>query len=146
MSENVKLQVKKVIKAKRQSVFDAWTKPELMKQWYAPGAMVTPNAQSDLKVGGAYMVEMKGEMEGEFVNPTATGKYTQIVPNELLSFTWGWVGDPSAKTLVTVEFKDVDGGTEVTLTHEQFEDKESRDNHLKGWTGCLENLARFCGK
>ena len=144
MSENIRLQVKKIIKAKRQVVFDAWTQSELMKQWYAPGAMKTPSAGSDLIIGGKYFVEMKGDMNGEPVNPTASGTYKKIIPNELISFTWGWEGDPSPETLVTVEFKDVGGGTEVTLTHERFVNNESRDKHQHGWMGCLENLAKFC--
>jgi uncharacterized protein YndB with AHSA1/START domain len=143
MNNDIKLQLKKVIKATRKQAFDAWTKPELMKQWYAPGAMKTPNATSDLKIDGGYSVEMKGEMNGEIVNPTASGVYKKIIPNELISFTWGWKGDPSPATLVTVEFKDVAGGTEVTLTHERFVDTKSRDSHQHGWVGCLESLAKF---
>ena len=143
MTDNVKLQLKKVVKAPRAAVFDAWTKPELMRQWYAPGTMKTPEASSDLRVGGLYHVQMKGEMKGEQVNPTARGTYKEIVPNELIRFTWGWEGDPSPETLVTVEFKDVTGGTEVTLTHERFASIEKRDSHEHGWIGCLENLAKF---
>ena len=143
MSESIKLQLKQFIKAKRSQVFDAWTKPELMTQWYHPGAMINPSASSDLKVGGKYHIEMKGQMDGKPVNPTASGEYTKIIPNELISFTWGWDGDPSPKTLVTIELKDVDSGTEVTLTHERFENTDKRDHHQKGWFGCLENLAKF---
>lgn len=143
MSENLKLQLRQFIKAKRQNVFDAWTKPELMKQWYAPRSMIVPNVSSDLKVGGSYKVEMKGDMNGQHVNPTVSGTYKKIIPNELICFTWGWQGDPSPETLVTVEFKDVNGGTEVTLTHERFPNTEARDKHQYGWTGCLENLDKF---
>ena len=143
MTENIKLQMKKIVKAPRAAVFDAWTKPELMKQWYAPGTMKTPEASSDLRVGGKYHVHMQGEMDGEQSSHTARGTYQKIVPNELISFTWGWDGDPSPETLVTVELKDVSGGTEVTLTHERFAAVEARDKHEQGWMGCLENLAKF---
>jgi uncharacterized protein YndB with AHSA1/START domain len=143
MSENIKLQMKKVIKATRSQVFDAWTNPELMQQWYHPGTMQTPKAMSEPKVGGKYLVEMKGEMKGKEVNPTATGIYKKIVPNELICFTWGWQGDPSPETIVTIELKEVSGGTEVTLTHERFASTEAKDSHQHGWQGCLENLAQF---
>ena len=76
MSENIKLQLKQFIKAKRSQVFDAWTKPELL---------TNPSASSDLKVGGKYHIEMKGQMDGEPVNQTASGEYTKIIPNELIS-------------------------------------------------------------
>jgi uncharacterized protein YndB with AHSA1/START domain len=48
------LRVKKLIKANRDRVFEAWTTPELMKKWYAPDDMTVPNATSDLRVGGVY--------------------------------------------------------------------------------------------
>ncbi len=143
MTEHIKLAIKKVINATPKEVFDAWTRPELMKQWYAPGDMKVPSASTDLKIGGVYTVEMKGEMGGEPVNPTVCGTYQKIIPNRLVSFTWGWQGDPSPETLVTVELAEVEGGTEVTLTHERFASVEARDKHQHGWTGCLENLAKL---
>jgi uncharacterized protein YndB with AHSA1/START domain len=146
MSDNITLQVKKTVKASRQRVFEAWTNSELMKKWFAPGAMVVPSASTDFRVGGLYKVEMKGQMNGQDVNPTVGGTYKKIIPNELISFTWGWAGDPSPETLVTVSLKDVDGGTEVTITHERFASIEARDKHQHGWTGCLENLAKFLSR
>ena len=143
MTENVTLTIRKFIKAPRQRVFDAWTRHELMKQWYAPGAMVVPSASSDVKVGGAYSVEMKGDMGGKLVSPSVGGTYVKIIPNEVISFTWSWVGDPAPETLVTVTFKDSNGGTEVTLTHERFPSAEAKTKHEHGWVGCLENLAKF---
>ena len=146
MSEFAKLEIRVVIKASTKEAFDAWTKPELMKRWYAPGAMKVPNASANLAIGGAYSVEMKGEMGGNEVNPTASGIYKEIIPNELLSFTWAWQDDSSPETLVTVKFKEVDGGTEVTLIHDRFTSDEARDKHQHGWQGCLDNLAKFINK
>jgi uncharacterized protein YndB with AHSA1/START domain len=139
LSENLSLQVKRMVKARRHRVFDAWTKPELMHLWFAPGTMTVPHASADLRVGGAYRVEIKGDAE---VPHVASGVYQEIVPNELLRFTWGWQGGPDMQSVVTVEFKDVDGGTEVILTHERLPDAEWRDKHEHGWIGCLANLAR----
>jgi uncharacterized protein YndB with AHSA1/START domain len=143
VSENLKLQVTRVIKAKRARVFDAWTKPELMHLWFAPGNMTVPSASADPRVGGAYRVEMRGDAG---VTHIVSGVYQEIVPNELLRFTWGWQGGPKEESLVTIVFKDIEGGTELTLTHERLDSVESRDKHQKGWLGCLENLAKFCEK
>lgn len=143
MSENIKLVLKKVIKAPREKVFEAWTQPELMKKWYAPGEMKVPNAASTLRVGGAYHVEMKGDMGGKLVNPTVEGTYKKIIPNELVCFTWRWQGDSTEETLVTVYLRDVDGGTELTLTHEHFTTHEAKEKHQHGWSGCIANLEKF---
>lgn len=141
LDTEARLQVKKFIKAKREKVFEAWTKPEMMKKWYAPGEMTVANASSDLRVGGTFQVAMQG-IGSEMVNPIVSGKYTKIIPNELLVFTWKWQGHSSPESIVTVEFKDVNGGTEVTLTHDRLASKESRDKHEHGWKGCLDNLAK----
>jgi len=50
------------------------------------------------------------------------------------------------ETLVTVEFRDQRGETEVILTHERFRNAEERDRHQQGWSGCLERLETFCSK
>jgi uncharacterized protein YndB with AHSA1/START domain len=143
MNDTISLKMTRFIKAKRKKVFAAWTKPEIMKTWYAPGSMKVPNATVDFRVGGEYRVEMQGEMEGEPQLFTVSGTYREIVPDESITFTWGWLGDPSPQTLVSVSFKDVEGGTEVTLTHARFTDNASRDKHQEGWQGCLENLAKL---
>ena len=74
----------------------------------------------------------------------------EVDPPEKLVFTWAWEkmsGDDSnfvpAETLVTVEFLDKNGATEVVLTQEQFSDEHMRDEHEGGWAGCLDGLDRL---
>ena len=81
-------------------------------------------------------------VKGEDGSPTALGEYREVVDGEKLVFTWSWEGDPSEPTLVTVEFRDAKGGTEVALKHERFTAAESRDRHLHGWDACLANLQK----
>lgn len=138
VSAGYSLQVTRMVKAKRPRVFEAWTNPELMHLWFAPGTMTVPSASADLRVGGAYRVVMKGDGE---VTHVVSGVYEEIVPNELLRFTWGWLGGDEEQSLVTVEFKDAVDGTEVILTHERLSTEESRNKHQHGWIGCLQNLA-----
>lgn len=155
VNSNLKLQLSRVIKAPRTRVYDAWTKPELMQSWFCPGNMIVPKAETDLRPGGSYRVEMQGSIDACEGSPAdvdmshkavATGIYEKIVPNELLSFTWRGDWDASEVTLVTVEFRDVEGGTEVNLTHERFTSAESRNKHQHGWEGCLQKLEQFFGK
>jgi len=142
--QSTSLKVSKFIQAKRSRVFQAWTDPALMKLWYAPGDMKVARATAEPRVGGSYLVEMSGQSEcaqqGE-PQPLVSGTYQKVVQDELLVFTWNWRQAPNADSVVTVEFRDRDGGTEVTLTHERLPDAESTARHTHGWTGCLENLA-----
>jgi uncharacterized protein YndB with AHSA1/START domain len=140
MSDPLKLQVKRLIKASSAELFDAWTQPELMQKWYAPSPMTISAATSDLRVGGEYRIEV---LNGS-ASINVAGVYKQIIPNQLLSFTWiPCVGGPSYETIVTVEFKEASGGTEVIITHEGFKETETRGRHEYGWNGCLDNLAKI---
>jgi uncharacterized protein YndB with AHSA1/START domain len=138
----------RVIRAPRARVYEAWTNPEIIKQWFGPVGMHCTRASSDARVGGAYLMEAKPTPEAIAANPAcadrggaATGIYTKVVPNELLQFTWNASWSPSELSLVTISLKDVDGGTEITLLLENFASEQSRDGHNQGWASVLDKLA-----
>ena len=118
-------------------MFAAWTRPDLVRRWFSPGAMAVEEAALDVRVGGSYRIVMMSP-EGEPHSPT--GIYEEIVPNEKLVFSWKWV-DSELVTRVSVELRAVgEDRTELTLTHEGFPDKKTRDAHDEGWVGCLVKL------
>jgi uncharacterized protein YndB with AHSA1/START domain len=139
-SEDLKVEIRRIIKAPRPRVFASWTTPELMQRWFAPGEMRLANASADLRIGGEYRIEMRGVDNAEYV---ATGVYRKIVPNELLSFTWGAGCDPGKETLVTITFRDFEHGTELILTHERFSSADAAARHERGWVACLDKLEEF---
>jgi uncharacterized protein YndB with AHSA1/START domain len=138
----------RVIRAPRARVYEAWTNPEIIKQWFGPVGMYCPNATSDTRVGGAYTLEAQPTSEAIAADPgcanrggVTTGKYTKVVPNELLQFTWDPSWNPGELSLVTVSLKDADGGTEITILHENFPTEQSRDAHNRGWASVLDKFA-----
>lgn len=144
---SLELRVSRVIKARRELVFAAWTQPELMRRWLAPGTMRVAEASADARVGGTYRIAMAGDgCNGPQGSAQASGTYTAVVPNERIQFTWNMANDAAAETLVTVDLRDVAGGTEVVITHRGFASAERRDKHEHGWTGCLDNLEVFAGQ
>lgn len=151
IGEGLKLQVSKAIRASRERVFEAWTKPEVMRQWFGPANMEAQEVTNDLRVGGSYRVAMRAceeraerkEMGGISI---ATGVYREIVPNERVSFTWNGNWAPGEESLVTVTLKDLPGGvfgTEVTITHERFLTTASMSGHEQGWMGSMIKLASY---
>ena len=54
------LTLQRVIDAPVQRVYAAWTDPELLKQWLAPGNAVASRAVADVAVGGTFLIEMRG--------------------------------------------------------------------------------------
>jgi len=133
----ISLQLTRVIKATPEAVFRAWTDAKEMKQWAAPEGMTIEKVESDPKVGGRYLIRMKSP-DGQI--HTAVGVYTAVDRPKRVAYTWKWQGTEGDDTLVTVEFNDLEGSTEVVLTHERFPDQAQKADHEQGWVSCLNRL------
>jgi len=128
-------------RASPERLFQAWTQPELLRQWFRVHPdYSTPIADVDLRVGGQFRLGMRSP-EGEDV--IAFGEYREIEAPNRLAFTWKWESAPPemAPTLVSLEFREQEAGTEIVLLHEHLISEEQRDNHLDGWIGCLTSLS-----
>src|SRR2546422_7177574 len=69
------------------------------------------------------------------------GVYREVDPPKKLVYTWSWEDSPDmGETLVTVEFLDRAGATEVILTHEQFPPDKDATRHEQGGAGCFTKL------
>jgi uncharacterized protein YndB with AHSA1/START domain len=142
------LYLTRTFKGPRDRVFKAWTDPWELKGWFAPSDdFTTPEAEVDLRPGGRYSIAMKSPGGHLF---RVVGYFKEVKPPERLVYTWAWetgkMGDEGEETLVTVEFRGHGDATEVLLTHERFSTREARDEHAKGWTGCLERLGKLLAR
>ncbi len=135
------LEVRRTIAAPRATVFQAWTDPDMLTKWWRVDAgWSTPIVEVDLRIGGRYRLGMLES--GKDAPYVVGGEYREVTPPEKLVFTWIWEGPESTEeTLVTVEFLDQGNATEVVITHQNFADQHMRDEHQKGWGGCLAQLA-----
>ena len=127
--------------APRQRVFDAWTQPQLAAKFLGPGDVTVPEIEMDVRQGGTYRIVMLMP-DGERLN--VGGTYREVSAPERLSMTWRWEEDDPADeydSLLTLEFNEVAGGTELVLKHEQIRTVESRDRHADGWGKIMEELA-----
>ena len=132
------LEVRRTFAASPQRVFDAWTRPEALKSWAAPGAMTAPVVEVDLRVGGGYRIHMSAPDGKEH---RVIGVYREVDPPRRLVYTWTWETNPDVTdSIVTVEFHDRGTSTEVVLRHEKLPSAESRDRHTVGWEGCFDKL------
>jgi glutathione S-transferase len=132
--------IRRVLGAPPERVYQAWTDPQLATQFLCPADVSVADVAFDVRVGGAYHIAMRVS-NGEIW--TVRGVYREVRPNSRLSMTWKWDDDdPSAEqeTLLTIELAPHDGGTELTLTHEQFKSEESRNNHEQGWNSMLDKM------
>ena len=136
------LQLTRTFAAPRGKVFRAWTDPEEVKKWFHPPGYETPSAEIDLRVGGKYRLGMRKLPDGEVFY--LSGSYREVRRPERLVYTWQWEAEPElGDTLVTVQFHDRGGSTEVVLTHKLFPTEKARQEHERGWSGGLDNLAKI---
>jgi len=113
-------------------VFEAWTKPELLKRWWVPksAGMSLLSCEADVRVGGRYRFEVGREAS----KPMAFfGRYVEVTPNSRLVWTNDESGD-GAITTVTFEEK---GGKTLLVLHELYPSKEALDNVLAGMEGAM---------
>jgi uncharacterized protein YndB with AHSA1/START domain len=145
-AEKLSLEIKRFIQAPRDQVYAAWTDSEQLKKWFGPENVQTRNLIADVRVGGEFRWDLT-DQEGKEI--TISGEYRELEPGKKIVFTWqheeneDWRNNSS---LVTVEFFDRQGGTEIRLTHEKLPNEASRDDHTQGWNSALDKVEKFLGR
>lgn len=167
MDENA-LVIERVFNAPRQMVWDAWTKPEIMKQWWGPAGWSSPDFEMDFREGGKYLASMEGPMpDGKVVKVWSGGVYKQIVPLEKIVVSDYFSNEAGDKIRpdkagmdpnfpeemeVTFLFEDAgEGKTKFTLIYPKPESEEAvkammASGMKEGWNSSLDKLASELAK
>ena len=114
-------------------MFQAWTKPELLKRWWTPKSfgITFISCEVEARKGGSYRFVF-GHASSD--QPMAfCGKYLDVVPNERLVWTNEEGGEGGAVTTVT--FKEHGGETLVTM-HDLYPSKEALDGAIESGSTC----------
>jgi uncharacterized protein YndB with AHSA1/START domain len=93
-----------------------------------------------VRPGGRFSIVFR-LLNGEEHNPT--GVYQEVIHEQKLVFTWEWPGMRERESLVTFLLEPFDGGTRLTLLHENLPDEAARQSHEHGWSGLLDKLPVF---
>lgn len=129
----MKITVDTLVKAPVAKVWSAYTTPDDIKQWNtASDDWHTTHATVDLRVGGAFTSRMEAK-DGSFGFDFA-GTYTQVVPNELIAYSFG---DRTG----TVEFVDGPDGVAVRVTFDAESDHPV-EQQRQGWQAILDRFAK----
>ena len=141
--KKLSLKIKRFIKAPPDRVYAAWTDLVQLKKWFGPENVKTRDLIADVRVGGQFRWECT-DPEGKEV--TISGEYRELQPGTKIVFTWRLEEDEDWKnhsSLVTVEFFDREGGTEIRLTHENLPTEPSLEAHTQGWKSAVDKLEKF---
>ncbi len=111
-------------------LFEAWTKPKLFTQWWAPksSGLSLLSCEMDVRVGGRYRLEFGQETK----KPMAFfGRYIEVTPNSRLV----WTNDESVDGAVTTVTFEEEGDKTVLVLHELYPSKEALDSSIAGMEG-----------
>ena len=129
------LVVTRAFDAPARIVFEAWTKPDLFKRWWASKSrgMSLLSCEMDVRVGGGYRLVFGQGME-------FFGRYLEVVPHSRLVWTndEGGGGGP----ITTVTFEENDGKT-LLVMRELYPSKEALD---AAGTGAADGMGELFGQ
>lgn len=123
------LLISRTFNAPPRIVFDAWTRADLVKRWWAPSShrVTIASCEADVRKGGKYRYVLR-QASGEEI--AFSGEYTDVTPHSRLVYTQ--VFEPMAAAgavVITVTFEDQGGKTRL-LSHEVYPSKEAREAAL----------------
>jgi uncharacterized protein YndB with AHSA1/START domain len=131
--------VTRTFNAPARLVYEAWTKPELLKQWWAPKSMGVPllSCEADVRVGGGYRFVF-----GHDASQTMAffGRYLEVIPNERLVWTNEEGDGGEAITTMTLEEK---GGKTLLVLSEVHPSKEATDEAIGFGEGLRETFGQL---
>jgi uncharacterized protein YndB with AHSA1/START domain len=136
--------VTRVFDAPRSKVFDAWTKPELLRRWYGPKGWSLTVCEVDLTVGGTWQFVVRRASGTEI---GMRGLYREIVRPERLVYSQTFdLEDFPGESLVTMTLVEDRGRTTLTQTV-LYPSKELRDGDVgpteHGATESFERLDEY---
>ena len=118
------LVVTRTVNGPARIVFEAWTKPELFKQWWVPKSMGMSlrSCEMDVRVGGKYRLEFEPDAMAFF------GTYLEVTPPSRLVWTNEEAG--ANGQITTVTFEERAGQTQLVM-HELYPSKEALDEAIR---------------
>ncbi len=148
------LVVRRTLMATPQRVFEAFTDPEQLKQWWWPSGFTAPAAEVDLRVGGAYRIAMRWPEfipEESHFSHYMGGEYYEVDPPHRLVMSGRAVNDQEGElfaTLIELTLEEVPEGTLLTMRQSYFDPmppKAALEGAEQGWAEQLDKLERLLG-
>lgn len=142
MSTKNTVRLHRVLAAKPEKVFRAFSDGDALAQWLPPNGFTAKMHKLDFRVGGTYKMSFTNFTTGQ--THSFGGEYQEIMPNQRLKYTDRF-DDPnlSGDIQVSIELKAVSVGTEINIVQEGLPDVIPVAACYLGWQESLLNLAKL---
>lgn len=137
MSSSLELVNHRLFDAPRERVWQAWTDPADLKQWWSPVL------EADVRPHGIWKAEV---MSPDGTGAWSHGTYLTVDRPKEVSYTFEWDATDPAPTTVTITLADNGAQTEMTVRQTGFRTATERDAHVPGWNTAFDELESFLAK
>ena len=138
----------RMLEAPREQVFELWTSPEHLANWWGPNGFTLTTHEADIRPGGVWRFTMHGPDGVDYPNVL---RYDEIHAPELISFEHGNPNeeDPAFRGVIT--FDDFQGMTVLTMrsvfaTTEQLQHVVDKYGAIEGGNQTLDRLVGYVGE
>jgi uncharacterized protein YndB with AHSA1/START domain len=154
VNEKERMVITRVFDAPRALVWEAWTNPKYVMQWWGPKGFTVPSCKMDFRVGGKFLCCMRSPDGQEGWNG---GEYHQIVLHEKIVYSLYFADskgnkvDPAQYGIAHEAIDDADdvvifedfgnGQTKVTLIGNEAMEDAKNSGQLEGWNQILDKVA-----
>lgn len=142
------LVLERIVEVPVELVWNAWTIPEQLKQWFTPVPWKTIDCRIDLKPGGEFYTLMQSPEGNQFPN---NGCFLEVIPFEKLVFTDSLLSGyrPSGSSFMTafVTMESIGAATKYKAVA-KHKDPDTKKQHeemgfMDGWGTALDQLVAF---
>jgi uncharacterized protein YndB with AHSA1/START domain len=141
VKSDLEIVLTRVFDAPRRLVWDAYARPEHVRQWWGLRGSTILVCEMDLRPGGAWRHVTREADGSEYA---FRGEYREVVPPERLVSTFEFEGMPGHISVDTLTLEERDGKTTITATT-LFDSVEDRDGMLQSGmeSGAAESWDRL---
>jgi uncharacterized protein YndB with AHSA1/START domain len=136
------IRLHRVLKATPERAYRAFTDADALAKWLPPYGFTCKVHQIDARVGGTHKMSFTNFTTGN--SHSFGGRYLEMKPNELIRYTDKFDdANLPGEMQVTVTFKKVSCGTELTIVQEGVPDVIPAEQCTLGWQESLAQLAQL---
>jgi len=122
-NEHVEIDIERLLKFTPEVVYEAWTKEELLKQWFMTTQRTNQSFEADIQEGGQYRIVDRRNGKQNVIE----GTYKELVLDEYVKMTIGMPGLSEEEDIIEVEFFEREnGGTQMLFYYRSLVEKERR--------------------
>lgn len=126
------------IQASPAALFDAFADSDKMSEWFYQEGQWSAQVANQFLESGEYMCMLFRE-DGQ--SQVIQGIYREIVADQRIIFSWD--SDRVQGSMVVIEFRESDNGTELNMLQEGLANAELQTFHQSMWEELLTHLAEY---